>query len=154
MTKNWPYFLLFSFLTILCLAMSVFYLPFILLKPTKFTGCLTLGSIFCMSAVISIKGFKAFVQGICSKNALIVNLVYNIMWGGTVYFSLINPNYFGALLFGLGYMFSIVFIMVSFIPGGAKGMIWIAKKSTTLAYRTIGKFGVWGVGKGASLLPF
>jgi hypothetical protein len=41
------------------------------------------------------------------------------MWVGTLYYSIISPNYFGAIIFGCGYMLAIVFVMLSFVPGGA-----------------------------------
>ena len=107
-----------------------------------------------MCAMISIKGFKSFLKTLCTKEAFLVNLFYNSMWVGTLYFSIISPNYFGAIIFGLGYMLAILFVLINFIPGGAKGLLWTVKKSVGLWYKMITKVGVWGVGKGASYLPF
>ena len=85
----------------LCLFFAFFYLPLIIIKPEKFAGCLTLASIFFMTAIALIRGPWKFFKSLFQKEQILISLSYQVTTIGTFYFSLIKPSYLFAIWFGI-----------------------------------------------------
>ena len=81
--------------------LSLFYLPFIILMPAKFSSAFTLGSINILISLSVLKGPLKFFKSLLSKQKILFSLIYFLTIIGTLYFSIINKVYIYVIAFSL-----------------------------------------------------
>lgn len=125
--KNYTVFFSLLGLGSFLLCMSVFMLPFILTSPSKFSMCFAFGSILVLISFLFFHGTKAYVEKLFQKNRFWISLLFisSILLG--IIFS-IAGKYFFSLLCSLFQLFSLVMFILTFVPGGRKGIESIKKK--------------------------
>jgi len=71
------------------LILSLYFLPFLVISPSKFAGCFLFGSISCIYGIGELKGWKKFLVFLVTKERRWISLMYIITLLLTVYYALI-----------------------------------------------------------------
>ncbi|CAD7927113.1 unnamed protein product [Amoebophrya sp. A25] len=118
-TSTWIQFAVLLGLGLFFLFLSSLALPFIVVAPQKFASLFTLGSLFCMGAFVSLRGWSRFRKhalGTARKTTFCYVLSLVI----TLYFTMWSPSYFFALGAVILQLISLLYFLFSYIPGGQR----------------------------------
>ncbi|XP_061389748.1 uncharacterized protein LOC133324941 [Musca vetustissima] len=106
----------------LCITISLFYIPVLLLKTRKFSLLYTLGSLFFILSFCFLSGFLAFFKTLFTKQRALVSSTYFSCMFATLYCALWLQSTALTVLFALAQMIALAFMVVGTVPGGATGM--------------------------------
>ncbi|XP_030384034.1 protein transport protein SFT2 [Scaptodrosophila lebanonensis] len=106
----------------LCMTLSTFYIPVLILKARKFALLYTMGSIFFILSFCFLSGFGAFLKQMFSKPRLLTSISYSSCLLLTLYFSLIVQSTAFTVLFAVAQIIALLFMVLSMVPGGATGL--------------------------------
>lgn len=96
-------------------------LPTIVLRPHKFALCFTLGSMLYMASFALLKGPMAHLQSMITMDRLPFTVSYVGSMGLTLYSALVVRSYVLVILSSGLQMATLVYYMLSFLPGGTAG---------------------------------
>ena len=102
--------------------MSLFNLPFILLKPVQFLFLFNLGNILIFISLLFYYGSTQYFQTLIEKRTIMILYVLSLIFG--TIFS-IKQKYFFSLFFSIGQMIIATMFFLTFIPGGQNGIDFI-----------------------------
>jgi len=108
----------------LVLAFTLF-LPVIMLAPSKFALCFTLGSAMILSAFISLRGWRHQLKHMMSPDRLLFTLAYAGSMAGTLYAALGMHSYVLSLVFCGAQMVALLYYTLSYFPGGVHGLKYV-----------------------------
>lgn len=113
--------------------LAFFFLPTAIIFPGKFALSFTLGSLFFMGSFAFLRGPKAHILGMASRERLPFSLAYVTSLCLTIYSCIVAKSYLmtiGSAIFQIG---ALMWYGASFLPGGRYGM----KIFTTMFFRTL-----------------
>lgn len=109
------------------LCMSVFMLPFIITSPSKFSMCFAFGSVLVLVSFLFFHGTKAYVEKLFDKNRFWISALFILSIILGIIFSFAG-KYILSLPCSLFQLFALVMFILTFIPGGRKGIEAIKRK--------------------------
>mgnify|MGYP002622206959 CR=1 FL=1 len=98
-TKNLPYIIVLCVAGTLFMFLALFFLPLVIIAPSKFSFSFAIGSICYLSAIALVRDPSTFISSLLSKEKLKYTLSYAGSLLGTFYFALIAKSYFLSLFF-------------------------------------------------------
>ena len=120
--SSYKIFLIFLIIGIIMLVMSLFNLPFLLLKPVQFLFLFNLGNILIFISLIFYYGSTQFFQSLIEKKYIMILYILSLIFG--TIFS-IKQKYFFSLFFSIGQIIIATMFFLTFIPGGQNGIDFI-----------------------------
>lgn len=109
-------------LTLLCL--SLMFLPVVIISPSKFVMCFSLGSLIILSSFIFVYGTKAYVEKLFAKNRFTFSILFLLSIILGLYFSFAG-NYFISILLAVFQLITLIVFTLTFLPGGSTGISFI-----------------------------
>uniref|UniRef100_A0A0G4I5H9 Vesicle transport protein n=1 Tax=Chromera velia CCMP2878 TaxID=1169474 RepID=A0A0G4I5H9_9ALVE len=110
--------------------LAFMFLPMLVIAPSKFALLFTSGSLCFMVSIASLKGHRAFLSHMISRERLPFSTCYVLSLGLTLWSTLYARSYLLTLLFSLLQLISLAYFMMSYLPGGTRtlnflgGMCW------------------------------
>ena len=122
--KSYKTFMIMVFVGLAMLCLSLMFLPVVIISPSKFVMCFSLGSIIILSSFIFVYGTKAYVEKLFAKNRFAFTLLFlcSIILG--LYFS-ISGNYLISILLAAFQLVTLIVFTLTFLPGGSHGISFI-----------------------------
>jgi len=122
--KSYKTFTIMVFIGLALLCLSLMFLPVIIIAPSKFVMCFSLGSMIILSSFIFVYGTKAYVEKLFAKNRFAFTLLFlcSIILG--LYFS-ISGNYLISILLAAFQLVTLIVFTLTFLPGGSHGISFI-----------------------------
>lgn len=112
------------------LAFTMF-LPVMALMPQKFAICFTLGCIFIVGSFFALKGPKAQLLHMISKERLPFTVGFLGSMGGTIYVSMVLHSYLLSVFFSVIQVLALLYYVISYFPGGSAGLQFITSFVTS-----------------------
>ena len=114
----------------LLLCFSLFLIPFIITSPSKFSLCFAFGCSLVLISFLFLHGTKNYVLKLFDKKRFTITILFicSILVG--IIFSF-GKHYFISLLCSLFQLLSLVLFILTFIPGGKKGINYIKRQATS-----------------------
>ena len=131
--SSYKTFLIFLIAGIILIIMSLFNLPFILLKPVQFLFLFNLGNILIFISLIFYYGSTQFFQSLIEKKNIMILYILSLIFG--TIFSL-KQKYFFSLFFSIGQIIIATMFFLTFIPGGQNGIDFI-KSSIVIPFNQL-----------------
>ncbi|XP_064461315.1 uncharacterized protein LOC135371186 [Ornithodoros turicata] len=132
-------FMAFIAMGIFCLTLAGMYAPFLVLKARKFALLYTMGSLFIISSFALLWGPTNHIKHLFSKERLPFTLTYFGTSCLTLYFALWERNTLLTAIFAVCQLVSLLWYIVSYIPGGQTGLRFFSKIFTSVVTRTASK---------------
>ncbi|PVF93972.1 SFT2-domain-containing protein [Serendipita vermifera] len=102
-----------------CFAIAFFiHLPLFALRPAKFATSITLGSILVMLGFMILIGPINQIKHLISAERLPFSAAYIASLILTIYFSMVNPSYIGAIVAAVIQVGALVSYIAAYFPGG------------------------------------
>ena len=122
-------FLLLFIVGALICTLSLNFLPIIVLAPQKFALLFAVGSSMMMASFSVIKGCKDFMEHMMQKEKLPYSGAYACGMVGVLWASLLHPPlaYIWILVFSTMQVVSLVYFLVSYIPGGKRALTFVGR---------------------------
>ncbi|ENN71295.1 protein transport protein SFT2 [Dendroctonus ponderosae] len=115
---------------ILCFSLSLMYLPVLLFKARKFALLFTLGSLFFVSSFFFLWGPIAYLKHMFTRERIVLTLTYGGTLIATLYCALHLQSTPFTVLFAVGQIISLLWTVISNIPGGTTGLSFFSKMFT------------------------
>ncbi|CAG9767077.1 unnamed protein product [Ceutorhynchus assimilis] len=112
---------------ILCFSLSLMYLPVLLFKARKFALLFTLGSLFFVLSFFFLWGPLAYLKHMFTRERLPLTLTYGGTLFATLYCALHLQSTPFTVLFAVGQIVSLLWTVVTNIPGGTTGLSFFSK---------------------------
>jgi hypothetical protein len=96
-------------------------LPVVVIRPSKFALCFTVGSIMYMSSFALLKGPEVHLRSMMSRERLPFSAAYVGSMMLTLYAALVARSYILVILTSSLQISTLAYYMLSFIPGGSTG---------------------------------
>jgi hypothetical protein len=96
-------------------------LPLVVIRPSKFALCFTMGSLLFMASFGLLKGPLEHVKSMITPDQLPFTIVYMGSMGLTLYASLISRSYILVVIASSIQIGTLCYYFLSFIPGGTTG---------------------------------
>ncbi|UJR33563.1 hypothetical protein I4U23_021002 [Adineta vaga] len=122
---------------ILCMALATLYIPVIVLKARKFAVLFSFGSLFFLSSFSMLWGPTNHFKHLTNVERLPFSITYLLTLLGTIYYSVWVKSYFFTILFAVLQLGALVWYIVSYIPGGARGLKFFSKLFYTFVSKTV-----------------
>ncbi|EFJ35004.1 hypothetical protein SELMODRAFT_81074, partial [Selaginella moellendorffii] len=100
----------------------VMFLPLIVLMPAKFASCFSLGSCLVIGSFFALKGPRAQLAHMMSKERLPFSVAFVGSMVGAIYSSVIMHSYLLCLLFSALQILALLYYVLSYFPGGTAGL--------------------------------
>mmetsp|Transcript_31041 Transcript_31041/g.43012 ORF Transcript_31041/g.43012 Transcript_31041/m.43012 type:complete len:244 (+) Transcript_31041:99-830(+) len=97
-------------------------LPVIVVFPTKFALCFTLGCFLIVSSFVVLKGWRLQTAHMLSHERLPFTVGFAGSMGMTLYAALVQHSYINSLFFSGIQVLALVYYLCSYLPGGAAGL--------------------------------
>jgi Got1/Sft2-like family len=108
-----------------CMLMSLASLPFIAIAPQRFSSMFTFGSLLILGSFSTLKGHKAFISHLISKERLPFTLGYSVSLLGSLYANLVSKEYLLTLIFCVIQIIALAYFLISYFPGGATALNYL-----------------------------
>uniref|UniRef100_G3MSJ4 Vesicle transport protein n=1 Tax=Amblyomma maculatum TaxID=34609 RepID=G3MSJ4_AMBMU len=122
-----------------CMFLAGMYIPVLVFKARKFALLYTLGSLFIISSFALLKGPMNHTRQLFSLKMLPFTTAYFGTTFATLYFALVVQSTLLTVVFTLCQCASIVWYVVSSIPGGETGLKFFSRVFTGVVTRTASK---------------
>eukprot|EP00389_Voromonas_pontica_P015710 GDKH01024521.1.p1 GENE.GDKH01024521.1~~GDKH01024521.1.p1 ORF type:complete len:250 (-),score=36.40 GDKH01024521.1:239-988(-) len=133
----------------LLIFLAFLFLPMVVLAPSKFALLFTLGSLCLMFSFSTLKGHKAFIGHMMSREKLTFSSTYILSLLLTLWATLGAKSYILTLVFSGIQMFALAYFTLSYIPGGVRFMNVLS----SLGFGMFKRLFTSGGGSGGSSLP-
>ncbi|XP_017770445.1 PREDICTED: protein transport protein sft2 [Nicrophorus vespilloides] len=107
---------------ILCFTLSAMFIPVLLFKARRFSLLFTLGSSFFLMSFSFLWGPMNFFKMLFSKDRLLLSLTYILTLVATLYAALSYQSTPFTVLFAVGQVITLLWMVVINIPGGSTGI--------------------------------
>ncbi|XP_019880400.2 uncharacterized protein LOC109608414 [Aethina tumida] len=111
---------------ILCFSISLMYIPVLLFKARKFALLFTLGSIFFVLSFFFLWGPIAYLKHMFTRERIFLTLTYGGTLFATLYCALHLQSTPFTVLFAVGQIVSLLWTVISNVPGGTTGLSFIS----------------------------
>ncbi|MCQ2815817.1 MAG: Got1/Sft2-like family vesicle transport protein [archaeon] len=103
------------------IVLSIFLLPFIVVSPHKFCLCFAFGGLLITISFLFLKGTQSYFRSICAKDRFIITILYLVSIILGIGFAL-GKRYIFSVICAIYQCVALVLFILSFIPGGKKGI--------------------------------
>ena len=103
-----------------CFFVAFLTLPMLVLRPGKFALAFSLGSLLVMFGFCVLIGPVNQIKHLLSKDRLPFTVTYFGSLALTLYFSVGNPSYFGAIISAIIQIIALVSYIAAYFPGGTQ----------------------------------
>ena len=107
-------------------SLAFFFLPMVLIFPSKFVTSFTFGSISFMSAIGIWNGPKATLRSLFNPERLPFTSVYLLSIFASLYAALVMGNYIVVLAASIAQVVALLWYGLSFVPGGTRGLSFLS----------------------------
>lgn len=132
-------FVTFLLMGTLFFSLSFLYIPLIVLRARKFSLLFTLGSIFFLMSFSLLWGPVNHLRHLFSAGRLPFTCMYFTTLFGTLYFAVWLKYTLLTVIFAIGQVITLVWFVVSYIPGGQSGLKFFSKLFYAAASKTAEK---------------
>ncbi|XP_022343766.2 uncharacterized protein LOC111136897 [Crassostrea virginica] len=132
-------FVMFLLLGTFCFSMASLYIPVLILKARKFAMLYTLGSLFVISSFSFLWGPMNHIKHLFSVPRLPFTSAYLGTMLATLYFSLWLKSTLLTIVCAIIQVITLVWYVVSYIPGGQTGLKFFSKIFYSAATKTVQK---------------
>jgi hypothetical protein len=108
------------------LCLSLMFLPVVIISPSKFCTCFSIGSTIILSSFIFVYGTKAYMEKLFEKNRFPFTILFLLSIILGLYFS-ISGNYFISIMLAGFQLITLIVFTLTFIPGGSSGISFIGQ---------------------------
>ncbi|RNA34470.1 transport SFT2-like [Brachionus plicatilis] len=122
---------------VFCMSLASLYIPVIVLKSRKFVLLFSLGSLFFIASFSILWGVKSHLKHLFNIARLPFTLSYFSTLFATIYYAMIVKSVLITLLFAVLQIGTLIWYVVSYIPGGQKGLTFFSKMFYSLASKTV-----------------
>jgi len=112
---------------IICFSISLMYIPVLLFKARKFALLFTLGSLFFVASFFFLWGPMAYLKHMFSRERILLTITYGGTLFATLYCALHLQNTPFTVLFAVGQIVTLIWTVVSNIPGGTTGLSFFSQ---------------------------
>lgn len=130
------FFLCLAFGTI-CFVMAFLLTPVLIVKSRKFAVLFTLGSLFSLGSFSFLWGPWEHIKHLLSLSRLPFTAAYIISIIATLYFALVMHSTILTIPCAITQVLALIWFLISYIPGGTTGFIFMAKLFSSLCTRTV-----------------
>jgi len=130
-------FIVFVLMGLLCFTLSTFYIPVLVLKARKFALLFTFGSLFIVLSFSVLWGPVSHMKHLFSTQRLPFTLTYFGSLFTTLYFALKVQSTPLTALFALIQVVALLWYVISYLPGGQTGLIFVTKMATKAAAKSL-----------------
>ncbi|ESO09037.1 hypothetical protein HELRODRAFT_74437 [Helobdella robusta] len=123
----------------LCISLASLYIPFLILKARKFAMLYSLGSLFIIFSFSMLWGPMNHIKHLLSPSRLPFTTAYFTTMIGTLYFSLSVQSAVMTVIFGILQVVALLWYIVSYVPGGQRGLQFFSKIFYVAASKTVNK---------------
>ncbi|CAF0725363.1 unnamed protein product [Adineta steineri] len=124
-------------LGVFCMSFATLFIPVIVLKARKFALLFSFGSVFFLSSFSMLWGPTNHFKHLTNTDRLPFTIVYILTLVGTIYYSVWVKSYFFTIIFALLQFGALVWYVVSYIPGGTRGLKFFSKLFYTFISKTV-----------------
>mmetsp|Transcript_30621 Transcript_30621/g.78163 ORF Transcript_30621/g.78163 Transcript_30621/m.78163 type:complete len:238 (-) Transcript_30621:330-1043(-) len=103
----------------------LFFLPVIILSPSKFALSFTLGCVLIMAGFAQLRGWKQQLGHMMTRERLPFSVAYLGSIGATLYAALIMHSYLLSLLCSGLQVVTLLYYLMSYFPGGTSGVRFV-----------------------------
>ncbi|XP_048760448.2 uncharacterized protein LOC125669756 [Ostrea edulis] len=132
-------FVLFLLLGTFCFSMASLYIPVLIIKARKFAMLYSLGSLFVISSFSFLWGPMNHIKHLFSVPRLPFTTAYLGTMLATLYFSLWIKSTVLTVVCAIIQVITLIWYVVSYIPGGQTGLKFFSKIFYTAATKTVQK---------------
>jgi len=122
---------------ILCMSLALLYVPAIVLKARKFALLFSFGSVFFLFSFSMLWGPTNHLKHLINVERLPFTISYSITLFGTIYYSVWVKSYVFTLVFSILQIGALLWYVVSYIPGGARGLKFFSKLFYTVVSKSV-----------------
>ncbi|CAF3790775.1 unnamed protein product [Rotaria sp. Silwood1] len=122
---------------IFCLFLSSLFIPVIVIKARKFALLFSFGSLFFLSSFSMLWGPTNHLKHLTNVDRLPFSISYLVTLICTIYYSVLVKSYFFTIIFALLQIGALIWYVVSYIPGGARGLKFFSKLFYTFVSKTV-----------------
>lgn len=122
------------------LALSLIFLPFVILQPQKFLSLFSIGSLFVLGSFIFIHGTKEYFTMLFDTKRKFFTIAYLISLLLGFYYAFIKGYFLISLICTAVQLVTLIIFTLSFIPGGNSGIALILSMLQSPALNMISKF--------------
>lgn len=131
-----------GFITLLLLgslfiSLALVFLPMVLLKARKFAILYTMGSLCLLISFSMLWGPRNHIRHLLSGERLIFTTVYFGTMFATLYAAMGMKSWLFSIIFTVIQILSLVWYLISYIPGGQTGMKIFGRLFYTVAHKTV-----------------
>lgn len=119
------------------MATASFYIPMIIIKSRKFVLLFSMGSVFFMASFSLLWGLKNHLKHLANISRLPFTLSYLLSLIATIYYALIVKSVTFTLIFAVLQISSLIWYLISFLPGGQTGFKFFVKIFYSLVSKTV-----------------
>lgn len=124
---RWMQFFIGLALGTVLMGLAMFFLPVMILAPQKFSLLFTAGSLCFMGSFSVLKGHKKFMEHLLTKDKMPFTIAYFGSMIGTIWAAEYRQSYIMTLGFCIGQIIALAYFLVSYIPGGTRGLTFFGK---------------------------
>lgn len=132
-------FVMFLLMGTFCFSMASLYIPVMIIRPKKFATLYTLGSLFAISSFSFLWGPMNHIKHLFSVPRLPFTTAYIGTILATLYFSLWVKSTILTVVCAICQVITLVWYIVSYIPGGQTGLKFFSKVFYSVATKTVQK---------------
>jgi hypothetical protein len=122
------------------LALSLIFLPFVILQPQKFLSLFSIGSLFILGSFIFIYGTTEYFKMLFDNKRRLFTIAYLISLLLGFYYAFIKGYFLVSLICTGVQLFTLIIFTLSFIPGGNSGIAFLLSMLQAPALNMISKF--------------
>lgn len=128
---SYTYFLVMFAIGLFILFISLFFLPYAIIKPQKFVSLFSLGSVIIVISFIFLNGTRNFVSKLFDSGRKVFTILFLVSIFVGIYFSFNETYIIVSHVCALFQLLSLISFVLSFIPGGHLGIsfMWGSIKS-------------------------
>lgn len=110
------------FVGTLFIMLSLNFLPILVIAPQKFALLFTFGSVTMLSSFVVLNGFRAFAASLAQRDRLPFSAGYIVGLVGTLWSTIIMRSYIFTAIFAIIQALTLLYFVVSYLPGGRSGL--------------------------------
>ena len=122
-----------------CFGMAAMIIPFIIIKSRKFVALYTMGSIFTLGSFSLLWGPYHHFKHLVSVERLPFTVTYFGSMSATLYVAIFMKSTFLTLFCAIIQVITLIWYIVSYIPGGTAGMKMMSRFFSSAAMKTVSK---------------
>lgn len=121
------------------LALSLIFLPFVVIQPQKFLSLFSIGSFLVLASFIFIHGTTEYFKKLFDSSRRIFTIAYLISLILGFYYAFVKGYFLISLICTIVQLITLIIFTLSFIPGGRSGITMILSMLQSPVLNMVGK---------------